>query len=282
LQTTIDRGAHLPNQPTDTTKVPVNAVLVRMDFKFPSTRTNRAHVSVQADTRRSERPSDLSNPRTVRAISPLCFQRAALHASRARLAFEVPRFVYETMRNHPSLFLLVVVMSASLSAQEVPAGHTPAPVGQMMGERDKAKEDQVAKMFETIRADAKLPPLGRITHRDSLEQKVCTFVLSGSLPKLRLSNTSALYITPNPETVSAELKHVASFNDLRPKYNPSIERYSVAVWKVRNSQTGETTFWVGLQLYWSAAAEFFDSHFTDDLYYRNEWKKSVAPQCRGK
>ena len=188
------------------------------------------------------------------------------------------------MRNQCKLLLLAVVMSASLSAQEAPAGlsPTPAPVGQIMGERDKAKEDQIAKMFETIRADAKLPPLSRIRHRDSLEQKVCTFVLSGSLPKLHLSDTSAIYTTSNLETVSPELKHVALFNHLHPKYNPRVERYSVAIWKVTNYQTGETNFWVGLQLYWSAAAEFFDYHFTDDLYYRNEWKKSVAPQCRAK
>ena len=172
--------------------------------------------------------------------------------------------------------------STSVSAQEIPAGAGSTPVGQMMGERDKAKEDQIAKSFETIRADAKLPPLSRIRHRDSLEQKVCTFVLAGTLPKVHLTNTSALYTTLNPEAVSPELKHVASFNDLHPKYNPNTERYSVAVWKMKNSQTGETTFWVGLQLYWSAAAEFFDSYFTDDLYYRNDWKKSVAPQCRGK
>jgi hypothetical protein len=27
--------------------------------------------------------------------------------------------------------------------------------------------------------------------------------------------------------------------------------------------------------------EFYDAHFTDDIYYRNEWKKSIAPECRG-
>jgi hypothetical protein len=27
--------------------------------------------------------------------------------------------------------------------------------------------------------------------------------------------------------------------------------------------------------------EFYDAHFTDDIYYRNEWKKSIAPEFRG-
>jgi hypothetical protein len=164
----------------------------------------------------------------------------------------------------------------------LPAQETRIPAGQVMGERDQAKEDQIAKLFETIRADAKLASLNRVRHRGRLEQTVCTCALLGKLPQINLSKVSAFYTTSNPETVSSELRQVALFNDLHSKYNWSIERYSVAVWKVKNPQTGEVTFWVGLELYWSAATEFFDSHFTDDLYYRNEWKKSVAPQCRGK
>jgi hypothetical protein len=50
---------------------------------------------------------------------------------------------------------------------------------------------------------------------------------------------------------------------------------------VKDSQTGETTYWVGVQLFWSAAMEFFDYNFTDDIYYHNDWKKFVAPECRG-
>lgn len=177
-----------------------------------------------------------------------------------------------------ALFFLFLVMWSTLPAQE-----TRILAGQVMGERDQAKEDQIAKLFVTIRADAKLASLSRIRHRDSLEQTVCTCALLGKLPQSNLSKVSAFYTTPNPETVSSELRQVALFNDLHSKYNWSIERYSVAVWRVKSPQTsGEITFWVGLQLYWGAATEFFDSHFTDDLYYRNEWKKSAAPQCLGK
>jgi hypothetical protein len=190
--------------------------------------------------------------------------------------------VHKAMRR-VTLFVLFV-MSSSLPAQQAPVGRegTPTRTGPVMGERDQASEDQIAKLFETMRSDAKVEPLSRIKHRDRLEQEVCTSALLGTLPKAHSPKTSAFYTTVNPETVSAELRQVALFNDLHSKYNWSIERYSIAVWKVKIPQTAETTFWVGLQLYWSAGTEFFDTYFTDDIYRRNEWKKWIAPQCREK
>jgi len=162
----------------------------------------------------------------------------------------------------------------------LPAKHDNAqPV---VGERDEEKENQVATLFESIRADAKIPHLGRIWHRESLEQKVCTIAVTDTLPQHSSTNVFAFYKTTQPEVMTPELHKVASFNQLHPKYNPSYARYSVAVWRVKGSPTGETSYWVGVQLYWSAAAEFFDYHFTDDIYYHNDWKKSVAPQCLGK
>jgi hypothetical protein len=190
--------------------------------------------------------------------------------------------MYKGMRNLGNIFLALVVMAGSSSAQVVPNTASDGG-GKGMCERDKVKEEQIAKLFETIRADAKLPPLSRIRHRDSLEQKLCTFGVSGTLRKLTISpDISAVYTTLKPETASSELTHIALFHYPNPKVLTGVERYSVAVWKVKNSRTGETTYWVGVQLYWSAAAEFFDSYFTDDLYYRNDWKKSIAPECRGK
>jgi len=151
-----------------------------------------------------------------------------------------------------------------------------------MGERDKGKEDQVAKLFEKLRSDLKIQKLARIKHRDSLEQRVCTIALTGTVPKQASTRIFGLYKTAQPESISAELYKVASFNELHPKQNPSYSRYSVAVWRAKDSQTGEPTYWIGVHLYWSAAMEFIDYHFTDDIYYHNDWKKSVAPQCRGK
>lgn len=187
------------------------------------------------------------------------------------------------MRAHPNIVLLLVVtLAVGLLAQEVNVPPKHASVAQTIGERDKEKEGRVAKLFETIRADAKIPHLKRIEHRDSLEQTVCTIALTGQLPKRPSGNTFLFFRTANPEFPTPELIKVASFNRLHPKNNPSYARYSVAVWRVKAPETGELSYWVGVQLYWSAGMEFFDYHFTDDIYYHNDWKKSVAPPCRGK
>ncbi len=180
--------------------------------------------------------------------------------------------------------LVAVLLMALLAAtaQEAPVATQHGNVGQLTGERDKEKEDYVAKLFERIRSDAKLPHLNRIGRRESLEQKVCTIALTGKPPKYVSTNTSAFYKTANPDAVTPELSKVALFNNLHPKNNPSYARYSVAVWQSKDSQTGELMYWVGVQLFWSAGMEFFDYHFTDDIYYHNDWKKSIAAPCRNK
>jgi hypothetical protein len=179
---------------------------------------------------------------------------------------------------------VTVLMTALLAAtaQEIPVNTTPGKVGQLTGDRDKEKEDKVAKLFEGLRAGAKIPHLKRIGHRDSLEQKVCTIALTGNHPKHTSTGIFGFYKTANPDSVTPELSKVALFNDLHPKYNPSLARYSVAVWPLKDSQTGEPMYWVGVQLFWSAGMEFFDYHFTDDIYYHNNWKKSIAAPCRNK
>jgi len=167
-------------------------------------------------------------------------------------------------------------------AQEVPLTTTQRHVGQLTDERDKGKEDQVANLFEGIRRDAKLPHLERIRNRESLEQSVCTIALTDPPPKYTSGSLFGLYKTTTPESITPELSEVASFNNPHLKNSPKYARYSVAVWSVKDSQTGEPAYWVGVQLFWSAGAEFFDYHFTDDIYYRNEWKKSIAIPCRNK
>ncbi len=182
-----------------------------------------------------------------------------------------------------STFLSGLVLALlAATAQEGPVTAKQGTVGQPAGTRDKASEDQVAKVFEGIRGDAKLPHLKRIGHRESLEQKVCTIALTGKPPKYTSTNTSGFYKTANPDSVTPELSKVALFNNLNPKNNPSYARYAVAVWPVKESQTGELMYWVGVQLFWSAGMEFFDYHFTDDIYYHNDWKKSIAAPCRSK
>lgn len=180
--------------------------------------------------------------------------------------------------------LVAVPLMALLAAtaQEAPVFTQHGDVGQLTGERDKEKEDYVANLFEGIRSDAKLPHLNRIGRRQSLEQKVCTIALTGNPPKYVSTNTSAFYKTANPDSVTPELSKVALFNDLHPKNNPSYARYSMAVWPVKDSRTGELMYWVGVQLFWSAGMEFFDHYFTDDIYYHNDWKKLIAAPCRNK
>jgi len=171
------------------------------------------------------------------------------------------------------LWLLICTLSlcSSAHAQE-------AKKPQLIGERDKGKEDIVGKLFETIRADAQLPALIRITHRDDLEQTVCTVAQVGTLGN---PAAAGFYETAQPESISAQLNKVASFKEQRPPKGLMFPRYSVAVWQVKDSQTGETQYWVGVRLYMSSAEEFMDN-FTDQLLYKNGWKKKVAPQCRGK
>jgi hypothetical protein len=167
-------------------------------------------------------------------------------------------------------------------AQQAPVSPKQSSAGQIAGERDKVKEDQVAKLFESLRTDTKLPPLRRIGHRDSLEQKVCTIAVEDKPPKITSTNTLGFYKTANPDSVTPELSKVALFNQLHPKNNAGYARYSVAVWPVKDLQAAKPMYWVGVELFWSAGAEFFDYHFTDDIYYHNLWKESIAAPCRNK
>jgi hypothetical protein len=186
------------------------------------------------------------------------------------------------MKNQSGIFVFFVALGASLLPQEIPVRDQQANVGQVMAERNKGEEDRVAKLFETIRLDAKLPPLTRIRHRDSLEQRLCTVAYAGTLGNRRSWDRGAYYKTAQPESISAELIKVASFKEQGAKNKLAYPRYSVAVWQAKDSQTGEPVYWVGVALYWSALEEFVDNHFTDDAIYHDGWKKTVAPACRGK
>ena len=151
------------------------------------------------------------------------------------------------MRNRDNILLALVVLAGSLSAQQVPNPSSEGG-GKVMGERDRLKEDQIAKLFESIRSNLNSPKLTRIGHRDNLEQEVCTMALTGTLPKRPLTDTLAFYKTLQPETISPELNHVASFNALHVKNKAGYRRFSVAVWRNRDSQSKEAVYWVGVEL----------------------------------
>jgi hypothetical protein len=112
----------------------------------------------------------------------------------------------------------------------------------LIGERDKGKEDVVAKLFETLRVDAKLPALIRIGHRSSLEQAVCTAAQARTFAKHNPGVFPEFYKTAQPESISAELNKIAPFKEQAPPNRLNFPRYSVAVWQVKDSQTGETQY----------------------------------------
>jgi len=177
-----------------------------------------------------------------------------------------------------SLLSGIVFALLASTAHEALAAGEPRDAGRLIVERDKEKEDQVAKLFEGIRAEANISPLQRIGHRADLEQSICTSALTDTPPKV----ASAFYVTVDPESVTPELKKIASSNRLDSKKKPWYSRYSVAIWRVKDQQAGTVTYWVGVGLYESAAGEFVDCHFTDDVHYCGNWKKLVARPCRGK
>ncbi len=148
-------------------------------------------------------------------------------------------------------------------------------------ERDREKEDVVAKLFEAVIADLKLPLLKRIPHRADLEEAVCTTALADGQSK----HLFGLYETTHPESSIDEVKKIATSRDFtvtqKGKRVPRYARYSVAVWQVGGGPQ-QVTYWVGLGFYESATAEFVDCHFTDDVHYCGLWKKSIAAACRGK
>jgi hypothetical protein len=183
---------------------------------------------------------------------------------------------------HPRLSAMLAssLMFALLvaTAQEAPPATKAGSAGQLIVERDKEKEDQVAKLFEGIRAEAKLPQLQRIRHRPDLEQGVCTSAFTDK-PSNR---GSAFYVTPEPESITPELQRIASSNRLGANKKPWYARYSVAVWRVKDPQVEKVSYRVGVGLYETAVSKFVDCHFTDDVHYCGKWKESIAHPCRGK
>lgn len=173
----------------------------------------------------------------------------------------------------------IVFALLGATAQEAPPPVAkPGDVGRLTVERDKEKEDQVAKLFESIRAEAKLPPLKRIRHRADLEQRVCMSALTDK--PLKFGDVA--YLTDDPESITPELEKIASSNRVDSNKRPWYTRYSVAVWRVKDPQSGKFAYRVGLGLYGTGFGEFVDCHFTDDIYYCGKWKESIARACRGK
>jgi hypothetical protein len=138
-------------------------------------------------------------------------------------------------------------------------------------------ERQIAQHFESIRHENKLPKLSRIAHRQDLDQLVCTAALNDANPSGQNFPAALMYKTPDPESVTEELKSIARYNQVE---TPPNSRFAVAIWPGIEKETGRRIYWVGVEIYTSAFYEFVDNTFTDNRSYRNEWKKIVAPPCR--
>jgi hypothetical protein len=155
--------------------------------------------------------------------------------------------------------------------------------------RDSAIEDEVAKTFESARKSAGAKPLKRIKYRDEVQGLVCTAALNDRVPLYapgapavgpgkRVRNpVSVLYKTTEPAKLTPEITRLAA---LDPNHQLGFKRYAVAVWRSPNELGQPQEYWVGIQFYWSTAFEFFDYHFTDDVWYRNTWKDAAAKPCR--
>ena len=168
---------------------------------------------------------------------------------------------------------VLLVLSAG---EALPAARRDA--GQPLVERDEEKEDQVAKLFEGIRFEANISKLQRIGHRADLEQSICTSAWTDTPAKL----ANAFYVTVDPGSVTPELKKIALSNRMSSNKKPWYLRYSVAVWRVQDQQTLKVVYRIGVGLYGNAFGEFVDCHFTDDVHYCGNWKKSIAPACQNK
>jgi hypothetical protein len=86
-----------------------------------------------------------------------------------------------------------------------------------------------------------------------------------------------MYKTPDPASVTEELKAIAHFNQVE---TPPNSRYAVAIWPGTDKESGRRIYWVGVEIYMSAVYEFIDNTFTDNRPYRNQWKEKVAAPCR--
>jgi len=184
-----------------------------------------------------------------------------------------------------AIFVMFLLHSACLFPSRLIADQTANP----QAERDRQQESAVASLFDEARKQAKLRPLSKIRDRKSLEQLVCTAAVTGKVPRSRrgypllatgatqdsasanpanLDKPSALYKTTNPQELTPELKGVALYE--RPRgpdghSRPGFARYSVAVWPAQQQADGKAEYWVGVQLYWSAGAEFFENNFSDAM-----------------
>ena len=73
-------------------------------------------------------------------------------------------------------------------------------------------EDEVARLFETLRAKHELPPLTRIIHRQALEELVCSSAALDMAVWEENSPGAVMYKTNDPATTHTELERIGARN----------------------------------------------------------------------
>jgi hypothetical protein len=142
------------------------------------------------------------------------------------------------------------------------------------GAANIALEDQIAKAVLSIRAEAHLPKLTRIKHREELQAWTCMAAERDT------SLYPGIFKTDGPLS-SPRLRETALRLGEPKGGDPAIARFAVAAWPARSSGTvsSQESYWIGINGYAAAWTEFFLKAFTDDVFFKNAWKKQVSPGC---
>lgn len=98
---------------------------------------------------------------------------------------------------------------------------------------DPHLEDEVAKAFIQIRAEARLPKLTRIKNREEVQQLTCTAASRDAAVKYG----PLTYKTGDPFTFPSELRKEPLYTD--PHGVVPFTRFAVAVWPAQKTSSGE-------------------------------------------
>lgn len=66
----------------------------------------------------------------------------------------------------------------------------------------------------------------------------------------------------------------------KPPQFGSTERFVVTAYPVRTSNFPAGTYWIEFDFLMSPFAEWFNNNLTDEMEYKNLWKKGISPQCK--
>jgi hypothetical protein len=176
------------------------------------------------------------------------------------------------------LLLMLLGFGVFLPAQQAAS---PADLAKLTPDQIKARnnfEDEIAQAIITSRQAAGLGTIKRI-HATKLRKLTCTFALKNDA----LGFQKELYGFPSVQLVASRDEFTKTYREwLRSRSGnewtggPKIERFAVGAWPAQ--EAGK--YWVRFEYHPSAAAEWVDNTFTDQLFYKNDWKKVVAETCK--